>query len=830
MPIRSQSVRTTRRPQTAPRPETLPRSESSTRAEASRPHRRSSQRSTGGGAPSPRHPPSEHAPETSAVAEHSRERPVDSQGSQRPSKHRYRTVIPAPSGNYAFIKTIGQGSMGKVKLARKEGTNELVACKIIERVSPDDGRTTREERERADAAREDRNAREAAIVSLLNHQYICGLRDNLRTRWHWYMLFEYVNGGQMLDYIISHGKLKEKQARKFARQIASAVDYCHRNSIVHRDLKIENILISKTGDIKIIDFGLSNLFSPDEDRKLKTYCGSLYFAAPELLQARPYTGPEVDVWSFGVVLFVLVCGKVPFDDQYMPALHQKIKKGVVDYPPWLTSECKHLISRMLVTDPKQRATMHEVMNHPWMLKGYNGPPENYLPHREPLKLPLDDEVIAHMTGFKFGSPEQIREELTKKITSPKYLAAVRRLEKEREQAPPSVKDAEKKRSFGFDFYKRRNSITSKETLTNGSSEGLPMGDDPLNAFDPMISIYYLVREKFERERAQQAAQTPQPSVPPRVQVPSSPQQAQPPPVPPSPVVRPKEKHSLAELPPPQPAHTEGSRGGRSRARSHSEDQVREPVNNGLLSPEMALPKKSSNGPVSILRRLSTRDRRKEPSETRSSALQKSVSMRAKSLGHARRESIQARRARREAEQQQQQGSSQHEPVKEETDAEVGGAVTEGGETSGGSHERLEPEDPDLAKPVYLKGIFSVSTTSTKPLHEIRADIKRVLKRLGVDYAEIKGGFSCVHTPSIAEEDRRPAYAAHRSHSHSSGHHASSSRATAAEPGVSEGEIRFEIVIVKVPIVSLHGVQFKRVGGDTWQYKAMAEQIVRELRL
>lgn len=141
----------------------------------------------------------------------------------------------------------------------------------------------------------------------------------------------------MLDYIISHGKLKEKQARKFARQIASAVDYCHRNSIVHRDLKIENILISKTGDIKIIDFGLSNLFCPDEDRKLKTYCGSLYFAAPELLQAKPYTGPEVDVWSFGVVLFVLVCGKVPFDDQYMPALHQKIKKGVVDYPNWLSS-------------------------------------------------------------------------------------------------------------------------------------------------------------------------------------------------------------------------------------------------------------------------------------------------------------------------------------------------------------------------------------------------------------------------------------------------------------------------------------------------------------
>jgi hypothetical protein len=479
---------------------------------------------------------------------------------------------------------------------------------------------------------------------------------------------------------------------------------------------------------------------------------------------------------------------------------------------------------MLVTDPRQRATMHEVMNHPWMLKGYNGPPENCLPQREPLKLPLDEDVITHMTGFKFGPPDYIRDELTKKITSPKYQAAARRLEKEREQPQPTPKDVEKRRGFGFDFYKRRNSVTSKDTLTNGSSEGLPMGDDPLNAFDPMISIYYLVRERIERER--QEALAVQPTLPPKVQVPPSPQQAQALPVPPSPIPRPKEKHSLAEIVPPQPAHTEGGHRTRQRARSHSEDQVREPVKNGLLSPDMVPQKKGGNGPVSLLRRLSTRDRRKEPSEGKASTLiQKSVSMRAKSLGHARRESIQARRAKREADardQPQTPHQQQEPPVKEETDAELGGLDgAEGGETSGGSHERLAPEDPDLAKPVYLKGIFSVSTTSTKPLPEIRADIKRVLKVLGVDYTEIKGGFSCTHAPSIADEDR---YQGH--HQHQGQGSGAGSRVAAADGG----EIRFEMVIVKVPIVSLHGVQFKRVGGNTWQYKAMAEQIVRELRL
>ncbi|KAG1845076.1 kinase-like domain-containing protein, partial [Suillus tomentosus] len=167
-------------------------------------------------------------------------------------------------------------------------------------------------------SKETRTLREAALSMLLHHPYICGMREMIVHQHHYHMVFEYVDGGQMLDYIISHGRLRERVARKFARQIGSALDYCHRNNVVHRDLKIENILISETGNIKIIDFGLSNLYDPCS--ALSTFCGSLYFAAPELLNAKVYIGPEVDVWSFGVVLYVLVCGKVPFDDQSMPKL------------------------------------------------------------------------------------------------------------------------------------------------------------------------------------------------------------------------------------------------------------------------------------------------------------------------------------------------------------------------------------------------------------------------------------------------------------------------------------------------------------------------------
>lgn len=940
----------------------------------------------------------------------------DARASGGASKARSRSTIPTQSGKWILGKTVGAGSMGKVKLAKKEDSNEQVslytlfiraarahsnsplqvACKIIPRGSTDDGQQSRIDKERNDHSKEIRTAREAAIVTLLNHPYICGLRDVVRTNYHWYMLFEYVNGGQMLDYIISHGKLKEKQARKFSRQIASALDYCHRNSIVHRDLKIENILISKTGDIKIIDFGLSNLFSPRSH--LKTFCGSLYFAAPELLQARAYTGPEVDVWSFGIVLYVLVCGKVPFDDQSMPALHAKIKKGLVDYPNWLSSgkstqqtarffaariiadqtrtECKNLLSRMLVTDPKQRATMAEVLAHPWMNKGYSTPPDNFLPRREPITLPLDPEVINAMTGFNFGPPEHIKAQLTRLIESEEYQRGVRLYQLEKDTPQPS-KDLDKKRGV-FDFYKRHNSVNSRDTLTAPSTEALQLGNDPLNAFSPLLSIYYLVKEKQDRERVDvvptmAAAQTP----------------AQ------------KEKDPVPEIAPPQEAHTNASAyempgekatGGRTRprARTHGEDDNPDKT---LLSPKVPMvpdlptekPDKKESAAAGILRRFSTR-RRKEPerldkdrsrppqvhvhspsehpplpgvpprksfsirrsrrdredgsaprlrsgssqpqhsellspplsaggnasgqkklgrstsvnsaefrrrkamgsgsdvkdppptsgsdqsterpraqAEGRSAAPSRSVSMRAKSLGHARRESMQARRARRE--------EMREANLPEETDQEIG-------EQSGLSNERLD--DPDLAKPVFLKGLFSVSTTSTRPVAEIRSEVKRVLKQLGVDYSEIRGGFRCVRSPSIelrkaTDPPHSPAGHKRRfsfglrgeqrdelrdldlppntprtpgkaredcSNSNSdlsdidnSRDHGGPSRRQVGETSTRVQDdmggnmvLEFEIFIVKVPVISLHGIQFKRMAGNTWQFKSMADQILKELRL
>ncbi|KAF8474695.1 hypothetical protein BDZ91DRAFT_650585 [Kalaharituber pfeilii] len=889
-----------------------------------------------------------------------------------------KTTIHGATGTWVLGKTVGAGSMGKVKLAKRQDGSEQVAVKIVPRhlihdrgIDPATGAALPP---RHDDSKEVRTAREAAIVTLLDHPYICGMRDVIKTNNHWYMLCEYVNGGQMLDYIISHGRLKEKQARKFGRQIASALDYCHRNSIVHRDLKIENILISKTGDIKIIDFGLSNLFSPRSH--LKTFCGSLYFAAPELLQAKQYVGPEVDVWSFGIVLYVLVCGKVPFDDQSMPALHAKIKRGVVDYPQWLSPDCRNILSRMLVTDPRARAPLSEIMSHPWLNKGFTGPPENYLPAREPITLPLDRLVVEGMTGFEFGTSEVISAQLTKIIESEDYQLAVRNSSRE---VPLQSPTTDKKKSFGFDFYKRRTSTSSRDTLTNPSAEVLSQAyaPDPFNAFHPLISVYYLVKEKLERDR-QLVASGAQPTLPTpdidkitRLSIPQQPEAAHtsetsyelqgdasnatgvrtrprarthgdeevseamkkvtlgiPGTVPATPITAPAppvvkeepvKKESTAagifrrfstrktsKLPTPTlslqapgqtspvdistPRKSLSLRRREPPAQPTMHNSGSQPQHKDLLTPPTTADDSSGKKPSKLGRSTSVNEtdwRRRyargessaasgdpappgtsgsdhsassKPESARLPVNPQKMSLRTKSLGHARRESYHARRSRREE-------STLPDNVPEEDVNDAG--------TSAGSADAGASATPasDYVKPVYLKGLFSVATTSTKPPTVIRADIIRVLNQLGVSYKEIKGGFSCVHKPSIDLKSVVDAPAAPEatnmvttpSHRRKLSFGGSASHGASAASGPSQSSpskqprrgradtsytnsdassdsvqgsalggsliLQFEIYIVKVPLLSLHGIQFKSVNKtNTWQYKSLASKILSELRL
>lgn len=596
-----------------------------------------------------------------------------------------------------------------------------------------------------------------------------------------------------------------------------------------------------------------------------------------------------------------------------------------------------------------------------------------------------------MTGFDFGSAEYIKSQLTKLLSSDEYNRAVRLSARKTTAQTPEM---EKKRGM-FDFYKRRNSISSREQLPMSSSEDLQRGLDPVNAYNPLISVYYLVREKRDREHLE--------ANPGALAIPQSPNE---------------QPLKVPDLPAPEAAYTNSSTyemqgektGGRSRprARTHGEDEVtdtlqrlnlKDPpgsVSPAVISPPPEHPKKESTA-VGLLRRFSTRkyrnpdrDRTEPPptpavavsgpseptsvpkrgfsvrrtrdrdnqsashlqpsdtnqpellsppppsssgstakklkglgrsasvnggdlrrrlthrgrssedpgnppptsgsdrssintqqakptndaaSEDLSGSPRRTAASRTKSLGHARRESIQARRARRER--------AREANVPEETDAELA-------ETKPGTG-----RNPDV-KPVFLKGLFSVSTTSSKPLSFIQSDIIRVLDQLGVTYNEIKGGFKCRHVPSIDTKRgvdspssvNTPASAGHRRRTSFAGvfnrdrdefreqqrlpqtpksgrgrpsladrsytntdesdasgedkddRHPRSGRAM--PPGETSTHVQndlggsmvlvFEILIVKVPLLQLHGIQFKKVDGGTWQYKNMAQTILHELRL
>lgn len=212
------------------------------------------------------------------------------------------------------------------------------------------------------------------------------------------------------------------------------------------------------------------------------------------------------------MLYVLVCGKVPFDDQSMPALHAKIKRGFVEYPSTISADCKDLLSRMLVVDPANRATLQEIRHHPWMVRGYDRPPDSYIPDRRPLRLPLDPVVIHDMSGFEFGDEEQIAKKLAAILESPRYLAAckewyrVRGIDMDTGGPLHSGENGHdqhrRSRHFSIDFYRRRS--FSGDDVSDPPAIGAPSGPmrtpDPTNAYHPLISIYYLVQEKQERMR------------------------------------------------------------------------------------------------------------------------------------------------------------------------------------------------------------------------------------------------------------------------------------------------------------------------------------------
>uniref|UniRef100_A0A673J6Z9 non-specific serine/threonine protein kinase n=1 Tax=Sinocyclocheilus rhinocerous TaxID=307959 RepID=A0A673J6Z9_9TELE len=265
-------------------------------------------------------------------------------------------------GCYRLLKTIGKGNFAKVKLAKHVLTGKEVRIAFTPQI---------------------KNVTQVKLFEVIETDKTL------------YLVMEYASGGEVFDYLVAHGRMKEKEARAKFRQIVSAVQYCHQKCIVHRDLKAENLLLDADMNIKIADFGFSNEFTLGN--KLDTFCGSPPYAAPELFQGKKYDGPEVDVWSLGVILYTLVSGSLPFDGQNLKELRERVLRGKYRIPFYMSTDCENLLKKFLILNPTKRGSLDQIMKDRWMNAGHED--DELKPYIEPqpdYKDPKRTDIMLRM--------------------------------------------------------------------------------------------------------------------------------------------------------------------------------------------------------------------------------------------------------------------------------------------------------------------------------------------------------------------------------------------------------------------------------------------------
>ncbi|XP_059414185.1 serine/threonine-protein kinase BRSK1-like isoform X1 [Carassius carassius] len=290
-------------------------------------------------------------------------------------------------GPYRLEKTLGKGQTGLVKLGIHCITGQKVAIKIVNREKLSESVLMKVERE-------------IAILKLIEHPHVLKLYDVYENNKYLYLVLEHVSGGELFDYLVKKGRLTPKEARKFFKQIISALDFCHSHSICHRDLKPENLLLDEKNNIRIADFGMASLQVGDS--LLETSCGSPHYACPEVIRGEKYDGRRADVWSCGVILFALLVGALPFDHDNLRQLLEKVKSGVFHMPHFIPPDCQALLRGMIEVNPEKRLTLEEIQKHPWYQGGRNEPcPEQPAPRRVCVKrilslTDLDPDVLESM--------------------------------------------------------------------------------------------------------------------------------------------------------------------------------------------------------------------------------------------------------------------------------------------------------------------------------------------------------------------------------------------------------------------------------------------------
>ncbi|KAF7815531.1 CBL-interacting serine/threonine-protein kinase 3 [Senna tora] len=277
-------------------------------------------------------------------------------------------------GKYEVGRTIGEGTFAKVRFARNSETGDPVALKILDK------------------------------EKVLRHkmaEQVMGSKTKI------YIVLEYVTGGELFDKIVNHGRMGESEARRYFQQLINAVDYCHSRGVYHRDLKPENLLLDVNGNLKVSDFGLSALSQQvRDDGLLHTTCGTPNYVAPEVLDDQGYDGATADLWSCGVILFVLLAGYLPFDDSNLMNLYKKISAAEFTCPPWLSFSARKLITQILDPNPMTRITIPEILEDEWFKKDYKPPifDEKLETNLDDVEAVFKDSEEHHVTEKKEEQP------------------------------------------------------------------------------------------------------------------------------------------------------------------------------------------------------------------------------------------------------------------------------------------------------------------------------------------------------------------------------------------------------------------------------------------
>ncbi|KAI4379474.1 hypothetical protein MLD38_005767 [Melastoma candidum] len=300
-------------------------------------------------------------------------------------------------GKYQLGRTVGEGTFAKVKFARNSENGESAAIKIL-------AKSTILRHKMVDQIK-----REISIMKIVRHPNIVALHEVLASKTKIYIVLEFVAGGALFDKIVHQGRLSEEECRTFFQQLIDAIAHCHSKGVYHRDLKPENLLLDSHERLKVSDFGLSALHQ-QSDGLLHTTCGTPNYIAPEVLAKQGYIGAAADVWSCGIILFVLMSGYLPFDETDLPTLYKKINDAEFSCPFWFSPGATSLIQKILDPNPKTRIRIDEIRRHPWFQNNYV--PVQQLHEIEEVNLDdvqavfddIEEEYVAERSESREGGP------------------------------------------------------------------------------------------------------------------------------------------------------------------------------------------------------------------------------------------------------------------------------------------------------------------------------------------------------------------------------------------------------------------------------------------